>query len=153
MARRERSERLAKQESFAVETTLSGHGGMALMKRAREAGYKVNFDFVGVEEPSLLFGRILTRLARGGHDVPPGAVLRRYADSLSRLPAAMALSHRCCVLDNSGERRRLLLIRERDCTRYVSRDLPGWLRQALPEALLHIMTAASAGRAIKGRGY
>lgn len=39
---------LNRSETFAMETTVTGKSELALMRRAREAGYKVNLIFVGI---------------------------------------------------------------------------------------------------------
>lgn len=56
---------LAANESFALDTTLSGNRELALMKRAAEAGYKVNLIFVCVESLALCQARILERTESG----------------------------------------------------------------------------------------
>lgn len=138
-ALKERAQRLAARESFAIETTLSGHGPMSLMRQARAAGYKVNLVFVGLDEPELSIIRIADRVALGGHDVPPDAVVRRYDDAMSRLANALAISDRCYVLDNSGERRRLLFVREDERTRFAARDIPASsARSAIPEYVWNV---------------
>ena len=61
---------LAQGVDFAIETTLSGNRELALMRRARDAGYKVTLVYVGVDTPTTTLGRIAQRVARGGHTVP-----------------------------------------------------------------------------------
>lgn len=123
---------LATSVSFALDTTLSGNRELALMKRATDAGYKVNLVFVCVESLALCQARILERTESGGHAVPPEDVARRYGRSLANLPAACVLSDRVFVLDNTGEKRRLLLSVERGSVKHLSGNLPRWATEAIP---------------------
>ena len=120
-------------ESFAIETTLSGNSTLRFMEAARKAGHKTTLVFVGLRNAETSGRRVADRVRRGGHSVPVSAILRRFPDTLAKLPRAMALAERSYVLDNSGERRRLLLVHEDGRTRFRARDLPGWFRAALPE--------------------
>lgn len=125
-------EHLLKRESFAWETTLSGHRELALMREARDAGYKVNLVYIGVRDPGLSMLRITERVAAGGHTVPASDVARRFERSLGNLPHALALADRAFILDNSEKRRRLVLIREGDHSRFRSQSMPQWLQSRLP---------------------
>lgn len=131
-ALRERSRRLAAHETFAIETTLSGHGPLNFIRQASVANYKVNLVFVGVDEPTLSLQRVADRVASGGHDVPPDAIVRRYDDAMSKLGTAFEIAERTYIFDNSGERRRLLLARESGRTKFAASDVPAWARSALP---------------------
>lgn len=131
---------LAAGESFVIDTTLSGNRELALMKRAAEVGYKVNLVFVCVESLALCQARILERTDSGGHAVPPQDVARRYTRSLANLPAACALAERVFVLDNTGEKRRLLLSVERGRVKHLSGNLPRWAKEAIPPRFAHAHT-------------
>ena len=128
-----RRELLSAGVSFGIETTLSGHGGLRFMAAAQSAGFKVNLVYVGLHSAALSAQRVGDRVRRGGHLVPVSAALRRYPDSLVRLRQAFGMADRSFILDNSGVRRRLLLVREAGRTRFIARDLPPWLVEALPE--------------------
>lgn len=123
---------LAAGASFALDTTLSGNRELALMKRAADAGYKVNLIFVCVESLALCQARILERTESGGHAVPSEDVARRYQRSLANLPAACVLAERVFMLDNTPKKRRLLLSVERGRVKHLSGNLPQWAKDALP---------------------
>lgn len=133
IALRDRRELLAAGESFAIETTLTGHSALRFMQQAREADYKITLVFVGLHSPSLSAQRVADRVRQGGHSVPVSALLRRYPDAMARLPQAISVVDRAFVLDNSSERRRLLLATEDTRIRYLARDLPAWFVSACPE--------------------
>jgi predicted ABC-type ATPase len=121
---------------FAMETTLAGHRELALLQRAREAGYKVTLVYIGVDSTDMLLGRIAQRVTEGGHDVPTEDVDRRYIRSMVNLAVALQSVDRAFVLDNTDQRHRLLLTLEENRVKYLSRNLPRWAQDALPSALL-----------------
>ncbi|CCD29354.1 conserved hypothetical protein [Candidatus Glomeribacter gigasporarum BEG34] len=127
---------LSARESFAWETTLSGNREPALMREAKEAGYKVNLVFVGIRNARASMLRVAERVAAGGHNVPPADVERRFERSLRNLPKALEIADRTFVFDNSEKRHRLLLSRELNQSRHVSKKLPYWIVQALPKRLM-----------------
>lgn len=129
---RRRNELIDRRESLAIETTLSGHSALRFMRRARDAGFKVNLVYVGIRSPELSFDRVRSRVADGGHHVPTEALVRRHPDSLSKLPRALELADRAYVLDNSSRRRKLLMILEGDRLRFLVPDAPQWFKDAVP---------------------
>lgn len=130
---REQDRLLNAGESFAIDTTFSGNRELSLMKRAAEAGYKVNLIFVCVENTQLCQGRVLERVESGGHAVPPEDIARRYSRSLENLTIALDMAERVFILDNTGVKRRLLLSIENGKVKHLSNNLPQWARDAIPE--------------------
>jgi predicted ABC-type ATPase len=126
---------LNRNETFAMETTLTGKSELALMRRALEAGYKVNLIFVGIGNVAISAARVRTRVLLGGHNVPKEAILRRYGRSMAALADAIAIAHRTWVFDNSGGQRRLLLKLETDRVAKLAPALPAWAVEAIPQAL------------------
>lgn len=61
---------LASQGSFLVETTLTGHSEIRLIRDARAIGYKVSLVYVGLNRPEMSGARVALRVAQGGHDRP-----------------------------------------------------------------------------------
>jgi predicted ABC-type ATPase len=118
---------LTARTDFAIETTLSGHREMDLLRRAKEAGYKITLVYIGVNSPDVSLGRVNQRVAEGGHQVPPQDVARRYRRGMANLATALQIVDRAFVLDNSGQRRRLLLSMERGQVKRRSRNLPRWV--------------------------
>jgi len=47
------------------------------------AGYFVRLFFVGTDDPSINAKRVAMRVIEGGHDVPIGKIISRYAKSLA----------------------------------------------------------------------
>ncbi len=129
---REQERLLAEGASFGVDTTFSGNRELAVMQRAADAGFKVNLVFVCVESLALCQARILERVESGGHAVPAEDIARRYTRSLNNLSADFVLAERVFVLDNTGEKRRLLLSVERGRVKHLSSNLPTWAKGAIP---------------------
>ncbi len=121
---REQGKLLAEGASFAVDTTLSGKRELILMRRAKDAGYKVNLVFVGGPDPGLCIARIAQRTAAGGHWVPPEDVRRRHGRSLANFAPAFEVADRSFALDNSALRPRLILSWESGRIRQRSSRLP-----------------------------
>ena len=113
-------------QSFGMETTLTGQSELRMMAEARARGYKITVVFVGLDDALTALARVRQRVARGGHDVPPAVVLRRFDKGLAHLPLALRHADRGFLLDNSGSRPRLLVSIEAGRIRHLSRRLPDW---------------------------
>ncbi len=72
------AEHVAKGESFAFETTLSGLTYARMIPRWRESGYVVKLIFLSLPDVEMALGRVAARVAQGGHDVPEAVVRRRF---------------------------------------------------------------------------
>ena len=62
--------------SFAIETTLSSHGRLELIRKAKFRGYQVQLVFIGMDSPERCITRIRNRAALAGHSVPDADVRR-----------------------------------------------------------------------------
>ncbi len=131
----ERRALLSAGASFGIETTLSGVGVLRFIAAAKAAGYHIMLIYIGVAGPGLSRLRVIGRVADGGHDVPEPDVYRRYAASMSNLPAALDQADRAWVLDNSRKKRRLLLSVSQGRIRFRTSRLPEWALSAVPERL------------------
>lgn len=70
--------RVRKGESFAFETTLSGHGYARLIPRWRRDSYRVRLVFLSLPNPDIAITRVAARVAQGGHHVASAVVRRRF---------------------------------------------------------------------------
>jgi|GEM_PF-5004108 len=117
------------------------------MQAAKDAGYKVNLVYVGVDDPSVSLGRVADRVSKGGHDVPTEAIERRYELSLKNLPKAAAIADYVAVYDNSRSTRQLIAERENGQERQHA-PMPAWAARALaPVERQPERDQASQGRA------
>ena len=121
-------------QSFALETTLTGHSELRVMADAQAAGYKITLVYVGLADALISLARVRERVARGGHDIPGPIIMRRYCKSLANLRAAIELADRIFILDNTGARHRLLATIDRAQIRHQSPHIPQWTMTAILNA-------------------
>ncbi|OGR64986.1 MAG: hypothetical protein A2X31_07440 [Elusimicrobia bacterium GWB2_63_22] len=104
---------------FGFETTLSGRTHLSLFRRLEAKGYKVHLYFLWVPAPELSLLRVKNRVLTGGHDVPSGDVVRRFARSVSNFFGVCKDAVSTWMLfDNSG-RKPLLAARRTNGTAVV----------------------------------
>ena len=78
-------ELLNKEETFAIETTLSTRAYRNLVLQAQTKGYRVELVFFYLPSPQLAIRRIAHRVKNGGHHVPDDVVVRRYYRGIKNL--------------------------------------------------------------------
>jgi predicted ABC-type ATPase len=96
--------RVRKGESFAFETTLSGHGYARTIPRWRRAGYRVRLIFLSLPSSEFAIARVAMRVAQGGHNVASAVVRRRFDSGLRNFESVYKdLVDRWWWYDNSGD--------------------------------------------------
>lgn len=70
---------------FAFETTLAGRAYVPLLRRVKQAGFRLHLFYLWVPRPELALFRIRDRVESGGHDVPERDVRRRFSRTLGNL--------------------------------------------------------------------
>ena len=104
--------RIRKAESFAFETTLSGHIYARLIPGWQTEGYKVRLVFLSLRDPEIAIARVAARVAQGGHNIPSTVVRQRFDSGLRNFKDTyMGLVDKWEWYDNSGNTP--LLISER----------------------------------------
>src|SRR5437870_3224251 len=87
---------------FAFETTLSGRAYVRVVRGLRSNGYRVQMFYLWIPGPELALLRIRERVRKGGHDVPPEDVRRRFGRTLDNLfHLYRPLLNKLRVFDNS----------------------------------------------------
>jgi predicted ABC-type ATPase len=100
---REIARRVARGESFAFETTLSGVNYARHIRLWRKAGYHVKLIFLSLPTADIALERVAARVAQGGHDVPKETICRRFEAGLRNFETVYRSIVSCWVLyDNSG---------------------------------------------------
>jgi len=74
--------RVRKGESFALETTLSGHVYARMIPEWRNSGYRVRLIFLQLPDSKMAISRVKMRVAQGGHNVSSKVVRRRFEAGL-----------------------------------------------------------------------
>jgi predicted ABC-type ATPase len=101
--------RVRKGDSFAFETTLSGHVYARLIPRWRNAGYRVRLIFLSLPDPEMAIARVAARVAQGGHNVASAVVRRRFHSGLRNFQDIyMDLVNEWWWYDNGGNTPRLI---------------------------------------------
>jgi predicted ABC-type ATPase len=119
---------LKREISFAVETTLSGRGRLALIRKAKSRGYEIHLIFIGLDSPERCITRIRNRAALGGHFIPDADVRRRYARSVANAGQALRSADMAKFYDNSGDRAHLILLARAGAVVWRAEPLPEWVR-------------------------
>ncbi len=95
--------RIKAGQSFAFETTLSGHLYARLIPRWRKAGYRVRLIFLSLPTAEMAVARVKMRVAQGGHNVASAIVRRRFDSGLRNFQETyMDLVDKWEWYDNSG---------------------------------------------------
>lgn len=102
---REIRERIARRDSFIVESTLSGLTFRRLMAELRAAGYEISIVFIFLSSSDACVARIQERMRKGGHLVPEVDVRRRFFRSIKNFWSSYrALADRWHLFYNGGAR-------------------------------------------------
>lgn len=88
--------------SFALETTLSAQIYFNFIRKAQKRGYKVNLIFLKLENTKLAQERVLTRVSKGGHNIEPAVIRRRFERGLKNLKEYLKIVDTASVYEASG---------------------------------------------------
>lgn len=149
LADRERSDRIARGESFITETVFSDPVGakIRMLEEASTRGFRTVLVFVGISSPALSEARVLERVtARQGHDVPRDRLYARFPRTLLNLAKAIPLVDVTVLLDNDDDRRpfRFVARLERGRIRGHVGSIPPWVPRSVRTRLLRPATRKSA---------
>jgi predicted ABC-type ATPase len=98
---RDAEELIQAQQSFTVETTLSGSTYLRMAARAKKAGFGVLVFFVGTASVEINLARVRDRVKKGGHDVPEEDQRRRYPRTLANMRKLLPIADLAFIFDNS----------------------------------------------------
>ena len=93
-----------RRESFAFETTLSGHGYIEFLRDLRAAGYRIRLDFLWIPDLDITRNRVRQRVTKGGHNIPDEIQQRRFQRGIRNLAERYRpLVHYWRLYDNTGQ--------------------------------------------------
>ena len=99
----------AKRSDFGFETTLSGVTYVALLRKLKAQGYRIQLFFLWIPTVEMALARIADRVRRGGHDIPEHVVRRRFHKGLQNLfTRYRPVLDSWMLFDNSGAVPRLI---------------------------------------------
>ncbi len=87
---------------FAFETTLSAKIYLNLIKKAQKMGYEVNLIFLCLDNPELAHKRVIGRVSKGGHNIDPPVIYRRFANGLKNLREYLEIVDTATIYEASG---------------------------------------------------
>lgn len=131
---------IKQQISFSMESTLSGNSILQRIKTAKENGFFVRLNYIGVNSVSINIDRVQARVASGGHFIDETIIRNRYDISLQNLTKILPLCDEVFIYDNSGEVPNLIFhLSENELTQWVD-ELPKWCEDI--KAVLEIPSTA-----------
>lgn len=116
---------IRRQQSFIVESTISGRVYLAYLKQAEENGFKTIIIYVALASAEMSAQRVEMRVAAGGHNVRGKDIMRRYPRSFQNIRAHIRLCDLGYVYDNSEHYK--LIATYRDGVLYRRNDIPSWI--------------------------
>jgi len=69
---------LTQENSFIIETTLSGKYLVKIIKDAKKQNFKISLIYLFLETNTENIYRVKNRVLQGGHNVPTDDIIRRY---------------------------------------------------------------------------
>ena len=94
---------VAKRESFALESTLSGKTYLTLLKDARVKGYHLQLHYLRIATVADAIERIRQRVLQAGHHVPTEDVKLRFGRSLQNLVKSyLPIADQWVIWDNTS---------------------------------------------------
>ncbi|HTH55874.1 MAG TPA: zeta toxin family protein [Cyclobacteriaceae bacterium] len=76
-------ELIAHQKDFGFETTLATKSYVPLLTNAKRKGYSILLIYFWLESIDLAKSRVLDRVKKGGHNIKPEVIERRYKRGLA----------------------------------------------------------------------
>lgn len=112
--------------SFNQETTLSGKSIIRNIKFAKENGFYIVMNYVGVENPNIAKERVRIRVSKGGHGIPDKDIERRYYDSLNNLNNVITICDEVNIFDNTDVLKEVIYLKNGKLI-WKDRKIPKWL--------------------------
>lgn len=81
-----------------------------LIREMQAAGYFVLLFFVGLSNVQLSIGRVMTRVAQGGHNVPVNRLIDRFARTQKAIGIAASVADATIFTDNSRTTRKAFTV-------------------------------------------
>jgi predicted ABC-type ATPase len=116
---------IERDQSFIVESTLSGMVYLRYLQQAKDAGFRTVLIYVALSSADLSATRVQARVAEGGHDIPDADIQRRYLRSFRNLKRHLQISDLTYIYDNSDHYRRVASFRNGLIHRQD--NIPAWL--------------------------
>ena len=110
-----RNEMIKNKQDFNQETTLCGKGIVKLLETLKQHHYIINLYYISVDSPEIAKERVKMRVSKGGHDIQPDIIERRFYASLYNLNKIHHLCDEVILFDNTQSFQRLFEKQETHC--------------------------------------
>lgn len=143
---------MARGVPFAMETVFSYWEEMPdgtvkskidLIHQMQQAGYFVLLFFVGLSNVQLSIGRVVTRIAEGGHAVEVDKLLDRFPRTQKAIAAASSVADATIFTDNSRSARRAFTVCRIQIGKREAFDMRHGARRRIPSEIgewLHLVS-------------
>ena len=121
---------ISEEISFNQETTLSGKSVLKNIKMAKERGFFIVMNYIGVENPDVAKNRVKIRVSKGGHGIPEDTIERRYHSSLKNLKDAIEICDEINVYDNTQIFKEIINYRDGNLI-WKGENMPSWTNNIL----------------------
>ena len=116
--------------SFNQETTLFGRSIIKNMRIAKDNGFYIVMNYIGVENPEIAKDRVKQRVIKGGHGIPEETIERRYYASLKNLKGAICICDEINVYDNTEIFKEIIDFKDGNLI-WKDKDMPKWTNDLL----------------------
>ncbi len=116
---------IERNQSFIVESTLSGAVYRRYLQQAKDAGFRTVLIYIALSSADLSAARVQNRVAEGGHNIPDDDIRRRYLRSFHNLKPHLRICDLAYIYDNSDHYRRVASFRNGLIHRQD--NIPAWL--------------------------
>lgn len=113
--------------TFNQETTLCGHMILKNIERAKQLGYEIDLNYVGLDSVETAKERVAIRVKNGGHGIPEEDIERRYYESISNLEKLIPVCEHVKIYDNSRSFTRIATFVNGKCVDSAE-YLPEWCK-------------------------
>lgn len=115
------------ETSFNQETTLSGRSILNNIKKAKQNGFQIIVNYIGVENYEIAKERVDFRVSKGGHGIPHKDIERRYFESLENLAKVIPICDEINIYDNTDIFKLIVCVREGSII-WNEEKLPDWIK-------------------------
>ena len=116
--------------SFNQETTLSGKSITNNIKLAKENGFYIIVNYIGVENPEIAKERVRIRVRKGGHGIPDEDIDRRYYDSIKNLERIIEICDEVNIYDNTEIFKEIINFKNGSLV-WKEKYMPKWVKDLL----------------------
>lgn len=126
---------LKNQISFSMESSLSGKSILNRMKQAKEKGFSLRLNYIGVNDPDINVRRVKARVKAGGHFIDEQTICQRFEISRRNLITTLSFCNEVLIYDNSAEIPEVVFHIENNQITQIANNLVGWCENLRDELL------------------